>query len=292
MKPYFNFNRKEKIGVVALSALILLLTVLLNVGYTTYVPDPFDVDESKLEFLVLDDGDSNPSQNQDPDSHFDKEAFKPVITDFDPNEIGLDKWISFGFSEKQAASIIKYRNSYGPFKRKEDIKKLYVVSDEKYAELEPHIIIIQQQVEQKSSAIESVDPSPSITPKIIELNTATKEELIGLNGIGEYFADRILNYRSKIGGFVDVEQIQEMSIRDEAKSTIIELTTINAALVKKTNINTATKDELRKVPYSNWLAVATILKYRDTQMIVDLDFLAESELSANDKAKFQFYIEF
>ena len=63
-------------------------------------------------------------------------------------------------------------------------------------------------------------------------------------------------------------------------------------LVKKTNINTATKDELRKVPYSNWLAVATILKYRDTQMIVDLDFLAESELSANDKAKFQFYIEF
>jgi DNA uptake protein ComE-like DNA-binding protein len=289
VKPYFNFNRKEKIGVVTLSALILLLTVILNVGYTRHLPDPFDVDESKLEFLVLDDKDSN--TYQDPDSHFDEDALKPVITDFDPNEIDLDKWMSFGFSEKQAASIIKYRNSYGPFKKKEDIKKLYVVNDEKYAELEPHIII-KQQVEQRSSAPRVIESNPSTRPEIIELNTATKEELIGLKGIGEYFADRILNYRTKIGGFVDVEQIQEMSIREEAKSTIIELTTINAALVKKTNINTATKDELRNVPYSNWLAVATILKYRDTQIIANLDFLTESELSAQDKAKFQFYIEF
>ena len=291
MKPYFNFNRKEKIGVVALSALILLLTIALNVGYTTYVPDPFDVDESKLEFLDLNESYSENKQEQYPDSHFDNNENKIVISNFDPNKIGLEKWIAFGFSKKQAASIIKYRESYGPFKKKEDIKKLYVVSDEKYAELEPHIRIQKiEDLEKFTTENTTIEAEEVYT--IIELNAASKEDLISIQGIGEYFADRIINYRSKLGGFVDFEQIQEMSIREEAKATILELTKIDASKVQKTKINTATKDELRSVPYSNWLAVATILKYRDTEQITNLDFLNEAEISPEDKAKFEFYIEF
>ncbi len=268
---------------VALSTLILLLTVVLNVGYSTYVPDPFDVDESKLEYLVLND--------ESPEDHFENQNNNVVITDFDPNKIGIEDWINLGFSEKQAASIVKYRESYGPFKKKEDIKKLYVVSDEKFAELEGHIIIESTDKHQKNKTIEA--PVEELTPMVlVELNQATKEELVSLQGIGDYYADRIINYRSKLGGFVDFEQIQEMSIRDEAKSAIVELTSIDVAKVQKTNINTATKDELKKVPYSNWLAVATILKFRDKQSITDLDFLTPEEMSPQDKAKFQFYIEF
>lgn len=277
---------------VALSTLILLLTVVLNVGYSTYVPDPFDLDESKLEYLVL--NDESPEQGgsgQSPEDHFENQNNNVVITDFDPNKIGIEDWIDLGFSEKQAASIVKYRENYGPFKKKEDIKKLYVVSDEKFAELEAHIIIVSADKHKKNKTIEA--PVEELTPMVlVELNQATKEELVSLQGIGDYYADRIINYRSKLGGFVDFEQIQEMSIRDEAKSAIVELTSIDVAKVQKTNINTATKDELKKVPYSNWLAVATILKFRDKQSITDLDFLTPEEMSPQDKAKFQFYIEF
>ena len=276
---------------VALSTLILLLTVLLNVGFSSHVPDPLDVDLTQLDFLVLNESASEPDylDKQGQNSYPDKNDIE--ITDFDPNKIDAEQWMSFGFSEKQAASIINYRNNYGPFKKKEDIHKLYVVSDEKFAQLEPHIII-QKQEKNQSRTTSHVEENSYVTPEVIELNNASKEQLMALNGIGEYYADRILSYRSKIGGFVDPEQILGMSIREEAKAAILELTVIDAQEVSKTNINTASKDQLRNIPYSNWLTVATILKFRDTQIISDLEFLTETEITAQNKAKFQFYIEF
>ncbi len=44
----------------------------------------------------------------------------------------------------------------------------------------------------------------------INLNTATKEELTTLSGIGEKLAERILEKRESLGGFRSVEQITEI----------------------------------------------------------------------------------
>lgn len=293
MKPYFNFNRKEKLGVVILSGIILLLTVFLNVGYSTYVPDPFDVDESKLSFLSLtedDDFEKYRDSESEVENQFDKTTYKPVITNFDPNKIGVEKWESFGFSQKQAQSIVKYRTNYGPFTKKEDIHKLYVVSDEKYADLEPYILI--QEIKNEKPTTEWVDQASLEPDHIIDLNAANKDELISLSGIGDYYADRILNYRKKLGGFIDFEQIEEMTISDEAKAILIETSTIDRSKIQKRNINTATKDELRDTPYSNWLTVATIIKEREKGVINSLKFLTSKEISEEDKEKFAYYITF
>lgn len=45
---------------------------------------------------------------------------------------------------------------------------------------------------------------------IINLNTATREELLSLNGVGEVKAEAILQYRSQIGSFSSVEQLLEV----------------------------------------------------------------------------------
>jgi DNA uptake protein ComE-like DNA-binding protein len=58
---------------------------------------------------------------------------------FDPNIIGIDEWIQLGFSEKQALSIEKYKNAGAEFKIKSDVKKLFMVDEQKYTELEPYI---------------------------------------------------------------------------------------------------------------------------------------------------------
>ncbi len=53
--------------------------------------------------------------------------------------------------------------------------------------------------------------APQTVPGKVNINTATKEELMTLDGIGEVLAEHILAYRNQYGGFDSLEELMQVS---------------------------------------------------------------------------------
>lgn len=113
---------------------------------------------------------------------------------FNPNIVSVEDLQRLGFSEKQAQSIENYRLKGGRFRRPADFAKSYVVADSVYARLEPYIDI----------------------PRL-DINQADSVALLDLPGIGPYFAGKIVQYRTQLGGYTSPEQLMEIYHFDEEK---------------------------------------------------------------------------
>ena len=83
--------------------------------------------------------------------------------------------------------------------------------------------------------------------EIFDINTASKEQLTKIYGIGETFANRIIKYRNLLGGFYAEHQLKE--IYGLPDSTIIEIKKhIKFGTVQKIDL-TASYKEIIKHPY-------------------------------------------
>ena len=57
------------------------------------------------------------------------------------NNLNVEDWVKLGFTEKQANTILNFKRSLGgKFKDANTLKKSYAISEEKFKELEPHLI--------------------------------------------------------------------------------------------------------------------------------------------------------
>ncbi|WP_262152331.1 helix-hairpin-helix domain-containing protein [Chryseobacterium foetidum] len=137
------------------------------------------------------------------------------LSEFDPNELSADQWQKLGFSEKQTATILKYKEIVGGrFISKEQLKKCYSISEEKFSEIESYILLPETNREGELTNFENRDFKKK------ELNIAGKfnpDHYSQSNwesmGFSERQAEAILKYKKFLGGsFVSKEKFRECFI--------------------------------------------------------------------------------
>lgn len=271
-KDMFDFNRRELNGSLVL-AFILLLVIVFYFLIPKIITPSFIVSYEKLadlqEFssqrkIIADSINSTNRKSYDVDFHrVDYSITTQELTPFpfNPNNLPEEEWKKMGLSDKQIKSIKNYENKGGKFRSKEDFKKMYAISDEEYAILEPFINI----------PVDTLPKYPKNTySKIdfkhdpIDLNKADTFDLRKIPGIGVGLSRRIFNYRQKLGGFYDKSQLFEVFGMDSARyQTVSPYISINNAEITKININKATVKELIKHPYIDYYIAKSIVVYRE-----------------------------
>ena len=99
---------------------------------------------------------------------------------------------------------------------------------------------------------------------LIDINTADTLLLRSLNGIGPVLSKRIIEYRSKLGGFLKKEQLKEIyGFRIETYDKIKNKIHILDSTIIRININTVSIEALKNHPYINWNLANSIVKYRE-----------------------------
>ncbi|PWS31487.1 ComEA family DNA-binding protein [Pedobacter paludis] len=183
---------------------------------------------------------------------------------FDPNKIDAEGWQTLGLSVKQANSIVNYRNKGGKFYKAEDLQKMYTISPEMYKKLLPYVHIENQ--ESSYSKNDFKYEKKEFVKKalvIVDINLADSAQLDEIKGIGGAFANRILKYRERLGGFYKKEQLLEVYGLDSVKyEEIKNQVSLSPIKLKTVNINNAVFNDLKSNPYLSYKQINAIIQYR------------------------------
>lgn len=260
LRDYFYFTKSQRRALWLISSLILLL-IIFNRFAPYYFTHTLELDVEQLEaehpaIFAKEVAIQKEAQNR-------KQSAPTELFAFDPNIIEQEEWQALGLSKAQAGSILKYRRKGGVFKVKEDVKKMYVVSAERYALWEPFI-----QLPETLDHFKTLENKPDKKfkrpmPIVVNLNTTDSAELTKLRGIGPVYASRIIKYRQALGGFYKIDQLGEVwGLQDSTLAKLRHQLTIVETDLQKIHINQLEVDQLKKHPYLSWRESNAIVNYR------------------------------
>ena len=234
-----------------------------------------------------------------PVQYYATESKKAERFPFDPNTADSTQLLRLGLQPWQVRNIYKYRAHGGIYRQKEDFARLYGLTVKQYRELEPYIRISNDYLPASTLVGEGQRPIRDTLRYPVKLqenehvvlNTADTTQLKKVPGIGSYYASEIVRHGQRLGGFVSVDQLDEIEdFPKDSKQYFV----IAHAHPKRLNINRLTLQQLRRHPYVNFYQAKAITDYR--RLHGDIKSLNELRLCKDftDEAirKLEPYIEY
>lgn len=187
------------------------------------------------------------------------------LTRFDPNTADSLTFLSLGLPPWMAKNILHYRRKQGKFRRPEDFRKIYGLTEEQYQTLSPYIRIAEAPhlrdtlnlLAQPNTRPDTLIKYPAGT--IIDLNQADTTELKKIPHIGSAIARKIINYRKRLGAFYRIEQLGEINLKVEMLRAWF---SVDSTQIHRININKASIERMMYHPYINFYQAKAIAEYR------------------------------
>ncbi|WP_323789501.1 helix-hairpin-helix domain-containing protein [Psychroserpens sp.] len=255
-KSHFTFTKQQRSGIFVLLLLILALQCVyffvdfssedIKVNQNELALFRAEVDSLKLIKLI---------------------ESKPKIYPFNPNFITDYKGYTLGMSTDEIDRLLAFRKQNQWVNSVSDFQNVTEVSDSLLDKISPYFKFPDWVTNPKPKTQYSYakDSKPKSFDQKLNLNTATAEQLKKVNGIGEKLSERIVAYRTKLGGsFIDDVQLQDVyGLSPEViNRTLNEFTVKNAKPIVKLNLNLATLEDLVTIQHIDYEIAHYIIEER------------------------------
>ncbi len=275
IKSFFTFSKSEQRGI-ALLLLLIFLILLINVALPYFLPqtgNDFSAFKADVEIFLKEKKRVEDSllidrlQNSGAiDEALARRKLKPFP--FDPNKLPEEKWLELGLTRKQAERILKYEAKGGKFYKKEDLKKLTVISDVEYEILAPYINITDEYKTGMNAQLRFYPPAgkrplPVKKKQPLEINGADSAGFVNRLGLSPWLAARIVKYRNLLGGFYTEKQLKEVyGMKAKIYRDIEPWLSVDTSKIKRIDINRAGFKEIIRHPYINYQVTKKLVNGR------------------------------
>lgn len=272
MKEFFYFSRWERRGVLMLLALILGIAGGSEV-YLLHRDSRDEAPESQAEVLrTRQEYEAFAASLQRKEQEWQRrtatyDRIPPTLAPFNPNTADSATLRRLGLPGWMARNVVRYREKGGKFRRAEDFKKIYGLTQEQYETLLPYLYIAPEDTIRETVQIylppakadSAALPFKYPEGTVVDLNRADTTELKKIPGIGSVIARMIAGYRQRLGGFYRIEQLAEINLDYEKLRPWF---SIRADSIRRINLNRAGIERLRSHPYIDFYQAKAIVEYR------------------------------
>jgi competence protein ComEA len=305
IRGYLTFTKKERYGVLFLLVIISVLFVLPYFFRPAVGdPDPGAYQKMKGEIRKFEsqlaDSSRGPVQYDRFQDHrspanqtYADNSNMPISEEmfhFDPNTLNADLCRRLGLPERLAQTILHYIEKGGRFRRTEDLKKVYGLSNSDYERLFPYVRIARGPEDfhkpfgynkKTSYSLHGLKKADSFFREgslkttgngfiyerkkfeFIDINRADSADWSRLPGIGAKLASRIVHFREKLGGFYQVGQVSEtFALPDSVFQKIKPYLQLHSMSLRQIDLNSAAREAFEAHPYIRWELAKRIIDYR------------------------------
>jgi DNA uptake protein ComE-like DNA-binding protein len=252
--PYFKFSKSQRSGIFALFAVIVVFQFLYFFVDFNLKPNKGNIKQQWVALPVV----------KDARGTYEKKS-SYVMRPFNPNFITDFKGYKLGMTVEEIDRLLAYRKTNRFVNSAEEFQKVTRVSDSLLRVMSPYFKFPDWVTKRKTSPFFGKETFAKKKSKLVlDINMATAEDLKKVYGIGDGLSERILKEKEKFGGFVSMEQLQDVwGLSPEVIQKLNEDFRVSSLpSVKKFNVNTMGVKELMQFPYFRYPVAKAIVTFR------------------------------